>query len=318
LTKDFPPKVLISYSWESDDHKAWVRELAERLRLNGIDVRLDQWHVIPGQSLTQFMESEIVGCEKALIICTPDYYKKSLARKGGVGYEQQIISGNIASGVPRDKFIPIVREGEFEQGENCAIPPHFSGIYAIDLRAREITEGMLESVLRAVYGEQEFAPPPIGRKPDFTELKNDDFSPLRLATLVNNGYELSNAEDMHSEHPETFYLPSEEERTNLLIDDTVKLIFQIAVEPDERHAPDGEFGERMWVQVKGKFGPYYVGTLDNNPITTTEQNNIIYDDLVVFLPEHVIDIHEETEPRLSLISRLVMFIKLKFSSPINE
>jgi hypothetical protein len=305
--------VLISYSWDSEEHKTWVRELSERLRLNGIDVKLDQWHVSPGQSLTQFMESEIVECERVLIVCTPEYYVKSLSRKGGVGYEQQIISGHIASGVSRDKFIPLVRDGKFEPGDNCAIPPHFSGIYAIDLRAKEITESTLESVLRAVYGEQEYTPPPIGKKPNFNELQNDDFSPLRLTTLDNDGYELSNAEDIHKEHPDTFYLPSEEERMNLLIGDTVKLIFQIAIEPDEM-APEGYFGERMWIRVKGRFGPYYVGNLDNDPVTAEEQNNITYDDLVVFLPEHVIDIYEPAEPKPSLLSRLASLIK----SPLSE
>jgi hypothetical protein len=37
------PRVFISYSWDSDEHKDRVRALATHLRKNGIDARLDQW-----------------------------------------------------------------------------------------------------------------------------------------------------------------------------------------------------------------------------------------------------------------------------------
>ncbi|WP_370457663.1 SEFIR domain-containing protein [Rufibacter sp. XAAS-G3-1] len=35
-------KVFISYSHDSNNHKDWVLQLATRLRLNGVDVILDQ------------------------------------------------------------------------------------------------------------------------------------------------------------------------------------------------------------------------------------------------------------------------------------
>jgi hypothetical protein len=52
-----PPakSVFISYSWDDDAHKQWVRELAERLVANGVHAHLDQWDVQYGDSLTQFM-----------------------------------------------------------------------------------------------------------------------------------------------------------------------------------------------------------------------------------------------------------------------
>ncbi|WP_353848700.1 SEFIR domain-containing protein [Herbaspirillum sp.] len=40
-------RVFMSYSWESDAHKSGVRELSERLTRNGVNVRLDQWHIGP-------------------------------------------------------------------------------------------------------------------------------------------------------------------------------------------------------------------------------------------------------------------------------
>ena len=75
--------------------------------------------------MTHFMESEIEACDFVLVMCTPNYAKKSKSRAGGVGYEQQIISGILASGIDRRKFIPLVRADEMKAGPEIAIPPHF-------------------------------------------------------------------------------------------------------------------------------------------------------------------------------------------------
>lgn len=287
------PSALISYSWDSEEHKVWVRGIAQRLRRNGVDVKLDQWHVKPGQSLTQFMEREIVECVHVIIICTPNYYEKSLSRKGGVGYEQQIISGHIASGVPREKFIPVVREGNFEPGNNCSIPPHFSGIFAVDMRNQDSIDGSIELLLRSIFNEPLHAIPEIGERPIWDVQEQTNFSELRLPTIDLDGYELRSGLAQHHRTPETFYMPREDERQTLNVGDIVKLIFIIAVTADpEDPDDDGTFGERMWVIVKGRIGPYYIGNLNNMPLTSGEQDNLTFEDEVIFLPEHVIDIQK--------------------------
>src|SRR4051812_23645739 len=86
------PIVFISYSWDSEDHRTWVLELATRLVHAGVHVRLDQWHVHLGDSFTQFMERAIEEADRVLMILTPAYARKANQRDGGVGYEQQIIS----------------------------------------------------------------------------------------------------------------------------------------------------------------------------------------------------------------------------------
>jgi len=37
-----PPQIFISYAWENDT-RIWARELATRLRTNGVHAILDQW-----------------------------------------------------------------------------------------------------------------------------------------------------------------------------------------------------------------------------------------------------------------------------------
>lgn len=293
MSDDGIPKVLISYSWDNKEHKTWIRQISERLRRNGIDVRLDQWHVQPGQSLTQFMEAQIVNCDYVLIICTPNYYKKSLERKGGVGYEQQIISGHIASGIPREKFIPIIRDGEFEPGENCSIPPHFSGIYALDMRSDLAVDSSIEQLLRTIFGEPAHQIPEIGKKPNWKNENNEEIIfDVRLPARDLDGWELRSGLAQHHRTPDTFYMPPEEERRGLKTGDIVKLIFGIEVPPDDD--TDGFFFERMWVIVTGKVGPYYIGELNNIPLTASvgEQDFLVPGSEVVFLPEHVIDIQK--------------------------
>jgi len=47
-------------------------------------VKLDQWDLAPGDSMTHFMESEIEACDFVLVICTPNYDKKSTSRAGAL------------------------------------------------------------------------------------------------------------------------------------------------------------------------------------------------------------------------------------------
>jgi hypothetical protein len=42
-----PPKIFISYSWDSDEHKSWTKQLATQMRRDGLDVTLDQWAPSP-------------------------------------------------------------------------------------------------------------------------------------------------------------------------------------------------------------------------------------------------------------------------------
>ncbi len=157
------PRVFISYSWDSEDHRAWVRKVAEQLAFVGVEVRLDQWHCPPGQSFTQFMEQEVRDADFCVVICTPEYARKADARTGGVGYEQQIISGDLMSGIERAKFIPILSSGEYTHGPEHAIPAAFSGIALIDFRSDVAFKSKLEELLRVIYAKPKYTPPERGQ-----------------------------------------------------------------------------------------------------------------------------------------------------------
>lgn len=291
------PSIFISYSWDDTAHKEWVRLLAERLVTNGVSVALDQWDVRPGESLTSFMEVQASKCDHVLIVCTPTYASKSTERKGGVGYEQQIISGQIAAGIERRKFIPIVRKGEFTPGNDCAIPPHFLGILALDMRDGTHFDDVFEVLIRTIFREPKFIRPELGKKPDFTGVPRLPTRALRLPSLEFDGWELRSGVASAEAHPNTFQIPSVEDRSSIGIGDVIKLHFCVAAHDDEDPEQTTIINERMWVVVKGASGPYLWGVLDNVPSWSDDQDA---DDIdlkvgseVVFLPEHIINIHPD-------------------------
>lgn len=292
------PKVFISYSWDSDSHKNWVRELAERLVTNGVAVNLDQWNVVPGDSLTAFMEEHVSSCDFILVVCTPNYAAKSVNRAGGVGYEQQIISGQIAAGVERRKFIPIIRDGDFTPGEKTSIPPHFLGIYAIDMRSINALDEQIEGLLRAIYKVPAVTAPPLGSKPTFAVSSFPSSKPTRaarLAAIEFDGWHLISGVVMNEQYPNTFSIPSADARAAVIPSDFVKLAFEVAVDDPESEGGVEIASERMWVQILGSYGPYLWGKLCNMPSFDGEQIDLTHGSEVIFLPEHIIDIVEASE-----------------------
>ena len=82
------PKCFISYSWDSESHKDWVRFFAEQLQKNGVFVYLDQWDIALGDDLPHYMETSIRDSDFVLLVCSPSFAQKANSGKGGVGYEQ--------------------------------------------------------------------------------------------------------------------------------------------------------------------------------------------------------------------------------------
>ena len=76
------PTVFISYSWDDEEHKCWVRKLADDLRRKyNISSLLDQYEPA-GSDLVEFMNKGIRSADKVLMIGTPLYKQKS---ESGVG-----------------------------------------------------------------------------------------------------------------------------------------------------------------------------------------------------------------------------------------
>lgn len=155
------PKVFISYAWESDEHRSWVRRFATRLRADGIDASLDQWDLEPGDNRFQFME-KIASVDSVVIVCTSRYAEKSNARLDGVGYESNIITSGIAEQAGRQKFIPVLRSGTF----SSSVPVWLKHANAINLSDDPFSEDEYRKLLRTLHRKKQMAPP-LGAIPTF-------------------------------------------------------------------------------------------------------------------------------------------------------
>lgn len=148
------PSTFISYTWESDELKTWVKELATKLRNNGIDAKLDQWEVVHGDQMPLFMEKSVRDNDYVLIICTPKYKTKSENRIGGVGYEGDIMTAEVLQNSNHRKFIPILKSGTKE----TALPSWLQGKYFVDLSTDQHFEKNFEDLLTTLLNARETAP----------------------------------------------------------------------------------------------------------------------------------------------------------------
>jgi hypothetical protein len=148
------PKTFISYAWESDDAKEWVKKLATELRNDGIDAKLDQWEVVPGDQMPHFMEKSVRENDYVLIICTPKYKSKSENRIGGVGYEGDIMTAEVLQTSNHRKFIPILKFGTKE----TSIPSWLQGKYYVDLSNQTHYDNNYPDLTTTLLNSREGAP----------------------------------------------------------------------------------------------------------------------------------------------------------------
>ena len=155
------PKVFISYSHDSPEHRRWVSELGAKLRHNGVDAILDQWDLGLGDDLTLFMERGIRGSDRVLVICTDSYVSKANAGEGGVGYERLIVTAQLVQDLGTDKFIPIIR-----QVSGAEKTPTFLGtrVYA-DFRDESQFETEFNKLLHELHQVPIMEKPTLGKSP---------------------------------------------------------------------------------------------------------------------------------------------------------
>lgn len=158
------PSVFISYAWESEELKQWVLELAKHLRSKGVDVTLDQWDLGLGDNRFQFMEKSVTRSEFVLVICTPTYADRSEERSGGVGYESNIITSRIAEKAGKQKFIPILRSGDWA----TSVPAWLKFAVGCDLSGEPYRLDQFQQLLKTLHRKNASAPA-LGPVPAFEE-----------------------------------------------------------------------------------------------------------------------------------------------------
>lgn len=155
-----PPRVFVSYSHDSAQHKKWVLEFATTLRNRGVDAVLDQWDLQPGDDLPHFMEAQLSSADFVLVVCTPKYVEKANAGEGGVGYEKMIVTSSLLSRIDSNKVIPIIRQ----EGENKR-PAFLQTKFYVDFSNDTESEYKLDDLLRVLLNAPLYEKPKIGSNP---------------------------------------------------------------------------------------------------------------------------------------------------------
>jgi hypothetical protein len=108
-------RVFISYSADSPEHVERVREFAARLKLDGIDVRIDtDVDLDPPEGWPSYSQEQIEEADHVILVCTETYRRRFDGKeKSGVGkgatFEGRLIKQEIFDSQGRTKkFIPAI------------------------------------------------------------------------------------------------------------------------------------------------------------------------------------------------------------------
>ncbi|MGF1773846.1 toll/interleukin-1 receptor domain-containing protein [Vibrio wakamikoensis] len=156
-----PPKVFISYSHDSVEHKKWVLDFATTLRNRGVDAVIDQWDLKPGDDLPHFMETQLASAKYVLMVCSNRYVEKANAGEGGVGYEKMILTSNYLSRIDGSKVIPIIRQ----PSGTYHVPTFLSTKLFVNFSNDSETEYRFDELLRHLLDAPLFEKPEIGTNP---------------------------------------------------------------------------------------------------------------------------------------------------------
>ncbi len=157
-----PPKVFISYSHDSQEHRLRVYELLRKLRADGIFCVTDHTLMSPPEGWQAWMEDRIKEADFTLVVCTETYLRRAERKEQpgvglGVTWEATLITNEIYKNASRNtKFIPVV----FSQ-EDVAHRPGWLGqvsYYRVDL------DDGYELLLRHLTNQPLFDEPPVAAK----------------------------------------------------------------------------------------------------------------------------------------------------------
>lgn len=182
MSKIENPKVFISYSWTSDDYVEKVKDFANSLRKNGIDVLFDKFNLKPGNEMNDFMEKCVSdpGVTNVLMLLNPLYKEKADKRVGGAGKETQIISEEVYNNNNNLKYIPII----FDLGGKTitdVIPIYLKSRFFIDLSDEINKTSNFMNLIKHLFGVEQYQEAPLGQKPNWVDEVYVESANLSLA-----------------------------------------------------------------------------------------------------------------------------------------
>lgn len=145
------PRAFLSHA--SEDKERFVLEFAERLQSGGVDVWLDRWEMLPGDSLVRKIFTEgIDGADFFLVVV-------SQVSVGKPWVQEELDAGVVRKINGTCRLIPIVLDG-------AQVPPALAHLLYVDVKRLGV-DGATEEVLRVVFGSSR--KPPLGNPPTYAK-----------------------------------------------------------------------------------------------------------------------------------------------------
>lgn len=167
-------EIFISYSWDNEDNKNWVRLLADKLIRSGIQVILDQYDLHGGEDMHHFMESAVNRASYIIVVCTPKYVSRANERIKGAGEETYLITSNFYNRhLSGKKYLPVVRVSCKQQ----SVPSYLSSLVYFDFTDDLNFDSNFDELVRNIYEEPKFVKPKLGNKPNFSSVHEVNHSP---------------------------------------------------------------------------------------------------------------------------------------------
>lgn len=176
------PKVFVSHA--SEDKERFVRGFATQLRSQGIDAWVDQWEILPGDSLVEkIFEEGLKNADGMIIILSKISVTKPWVREELNAGVVKKISGKI-------KLIPVVID-------DCEVPEALKSTVWVKISDLDNYDAELNRIVMAIYGYRD--KPPIGTPPAYARTK---FETIRgLTSLDSLVLRLACEEAIESDRP---------------------------------------------------------------------------------------------------------------------
>jgi hypothetical protein len=159
------PDVFISYTHDSEEHRAAVREFATFLVSCGITVVLDQWAGVARQDWYPWAAKGMTDAGHVLVIASAGYRRMG----DGLGPNDENRGGRVEAALLRDflqgdrerwtrKILPVLLPGHPVTELPDFVQPFAADHYPV----RAFTAEGAETLLRAITGQAAHLPPPLG------------------------------------------------------------------------------------------------------------------------------------------------------------
>ena len=146
-----PPRVFVSHA--SEDKERFVNRFAARLRENGVDVWLDKWEMLPGDSLVEkIFEEGLKDAQAVIVVLSRFSVEKPWVREElNAAFVKRVNTGS--------KLIPVVID-------DCAVPEALKSTLWQRIENLDSYQESFDRILAAIFGMSD--KPPVGAPPAYT------------------------------------------------------------------------------------------------------------------------------------------------------